>query len=79
MSDVLEAPATGSLVQIRCASLRSKSPYGVFGEYDEEVLHSLSSTTSFWCLRSMSRVGPDEHFVHRHNCVEGRRCWHLGE
>lgn len=67
------------LIQIRCASLRSKSPYGVFGEYDEEILDSLSSTTSFWCLRSMSRVGPDEHFVHRHNCVEGRRCWHMAD
>lgn len=79
MSNQMHTTHTESLVQIRCASLRSKSPYGVFGEFNDEILDSLCSTTSFWCLRSMSRVGPDEHFVHRGQCVEGRSCWHLAE
>ncbi len=66
---------TTTLVQIRCASLRSKSSYGHFGDFHEEMVEMMGSTTTYWCLKTMGKAGPDEHFVHRTNCLEGRSCW----
>ena len=66
---------TSSLVQIRCKSLRSKSSYGAFGEFDEEMLELTGSTTTYWCLKTMGKAGPDEHFVHRSVCGQDRACW----
>ena len=47
------------LVQIRCKSLRSKSSYGVFDDSDEEILQLTGSTATYWCLKTMSKAGPD--------------------
>ncbi len=66
---------TSSLVQIRCNSLRSKSSYGAFDEYLEEMQELVGSTTTYWCLKTMGKAGPDEHFVHRSVCQEGRSCF----
>ena len=67
------------LVQIRCKSLRSKSSYGVFDDSDEEILQLTGSTATYWCLKTMSKAGPDSHFVHRSVCNEGRMCWESSE
>jgi hypothetical protein len=64
-----------SLVQIRCSSLRSKSSYGAFGDFHEDILELVGSTTTYWCLKTMTKAGPDEHFVHRSVCQPGRSCW----
>ena len=61
---------TTQLVQIRCNALRSKSSYGAFGDFQEELVELLGSTTTYWCLKTMSKAGPDEHYVHRSICVE---------
>jgi len=66
---------TTTLVQIRCASLRSKSSYGHFGELQDEMVELMGSTTTYWCLKTMGKAGPDEHYVHRSACLEGRSCW----
>ena len=66
---------TSTLVQIRCASLRSKSSYGHFGEFHEEMVELMGATTTYWCLKTMGKAGPDEHYVHRSACLEGRSCW----
>ena len=63
------------LVQIRCKSLRSKSSYGAFEVDDAEMLELIGSTTTYWCLKTMSKAGPDSHLVHRASCQEGRICW----
>jgi hypothetical protein len=63
------------LVQIRCRSLRSKSSYGAFGELHDEILEMAGATTIYWCMKTVGKVGPDEHYVHRSVCVEGRSCW----
>jgi hypothetical protein len=39
----------------------------------------MGATTTFWCLKTMGKAGPDEHFVHRSVCVKGRSCWHSNE
>jgi hypothetical protein len=66
---------TTTLVQIRCSSLRSKSSYAAFGDFGEEHAELLGSTTTYWCLKTMGKAGPDDHYVHRSICVEGRSCW----
>ena len=66
---------TSTFVQIRCDSLRSKSSYGAFEDYSEEMHELVGSTTTYWCLKTMSKAGPDDHFVHRSVCNEGRRCF----
>jgi len=63
------------LVQIRCKSLRSKSSYGAFEASDEEILELTGSTSTYWCLKTMSKAGPDDHLVHRSACQDGRFCW----
>jgi hypothetical protein len=63
------------LVQIRCGSLRSKSSYGAFGEFHDELLDLAGATTTYWCLKTMGKAGPDDHYVHRSVCQEGRSCW----
>jgi hypothetical protein len=67
------------LVQIRCRSLRSKSSYGAFGDFHDEILEMAGATTIYWCMKTMGKAGPDEHYVHRSVCVEGRSCWEICE
>jgi hypothetical protein len=64
-----------TLVQLRCASLRSKSSYAAFGDFQEEHAELLGSTTTYWCLKTMGKAGPDDHYVHGSICQEGRSCW----
>jgi hypothetical protein len=70
---------TTELVHIRCKSLRSKSSYGAFEESGDEILELTGSTATYWCLKTMSKAGPDNHFVHRSACHEGRDCWETCE
>lgn len=63
------------LVQISCRSLRSKSSYGAFGDFHDEILETAGATTTYWCMKTMGKAGPDEHYVHRAVCLEGRSCW----
>ena len=63
------------LVQIRCKSLRSKSSYGAFEASDEELLELPGSSATYWCLKTMTKAGPDAHLVHRASCQDGRICW----
>jgi hypothetical protein len=66
---------TTQLVQIRCNALRSKSSYGAYGDFREDQAELLGSTATYWCLKTMGKAGPDDHYVHRSICVEGRSCW----
>jgi hypothetical protein len=45
------------LVQIRCTSLRSKSSYGAFGEFHDELLDLSGATMTYWCLKTMGKAG----------------------
>jgi hypothetical protein len=35
----------------------------------------MGATTTYWCLKTMGKAGPDDHYVHRSLCREGRSCW----
>jgi hypothetical protein len=63
----------------KCRCLRSKSSYSAFGEYREDFEALMGSTSTFWCLKTMGKAGPDEHYVHASICKEGRRCWEAAE
>ena len=63
----------------KCRCLRSKSSYSSFGDYREEIEVLMGSTSTFWCLKTMSKAGPDDHYVHASICKEGRRCWEAVE
>ena len=67
--------ATTPLVHITCRSLGSKSSYGAFGEFHEELLDLMGATTTYWCLKTMGKAGPDDHYVHRSICQQGRSCF----
>lgn len=66
---------TTPLTEIRCSALRSKSAYGAFGDFHEDLIEIMGATTTYWCLRTMGKAGPDDHYVHRSVCQQGRRCW----
>jgi hypothetical protein len=70
-------PETNQNTKCRC--LRSKSSYAAFGEYSLEHETLMGSTSTFWCLKTMGKAGPDEHYVHAKVCHEGRRCWEAAE
>ena len=64
-----------TLVQLHCSSLRCKSSYAAFGDFQEEHAELLGSNTTYWCLKTMGKAGPDDHYVHRSICQKGRSCW----
>ena len=63
----------------KCRCLRSKSSYSSYGEYHEDREVLMGSTSTFWCLKTMGKAGPDEHYVHVSKCQEGRGCWEAAE
>lgn len=63
------------VVLTRCSCLRSKSAYGAFGEDLDHLEATMGATTAYWCLKSMGKAGPDEHYVHKSLCKPGRSCY----
>ena len=68
---------TTSLVQLHCGSLRSKSAYAAFGDFHEEHADLMGATTTYWCLKTMSKAGPViaracELRCCRHSCTQSR-------
>lgn len=58
----------------RCSCLRSKSAHGAFGDDLERMEEIMGATTTYWCLKTMGKSGPDEHYVHSSLCQTGRSC-----
>ena len=57
-----------------CCHLRHKGMYvytdGIGGETHDDY-----DNTIYWCLKTMGKAGPDEHYAHGSLCRAGRRCW----
>ena len=70
MSELTVTPATQA--EQKCDCLRSKASFGLYGEGFE---HLDSATTTYWCLKTMGKAGPDEHYVHGSLCRSGRSCY----
>ena len=58
-----------------CQCLRTKNPYGYTPQNADSWLPGVETASSFWCLRTMSPAGPDDHYVHLSRCVPGRTCY----
>jgi len=61
-----------------CRFLRTKTGFGASVGYTSWKTGE-SSTASYWCLRTMNTIGPDEHVVHAQRCCSGRSCFHSEE
>lgn len=54
-----------------CACLRARMQYVV----PESHWSAHRTPRQFWCLHSMSSVGPDDKQVHPEDCQPGRTCF----
>jgi len=57
-----------------CGRLRSKGAGVVYGE-PIRWENGYYPNAVFWCLQTADTVGPDDHYVHPHECVAGRQCF----
>jgi hypothetical protein len=62
-----------------CQCLRTKNPYGTTPQNPESWVAGIATSSSYWCIRTMSPAGPDEHYVHLARCVPGRNCYRAPE
>ena len=58
-----------------CRLLRTKAAFG--SEQNASWQRGDSNTDVFWCLNTMEAFGPDDGFVHAHECRKGRACFQL--
>lgn len=75
MSEPVIDPMSEQVRATKCSCLRSKSAYGAFGEDLEHLESTMGATTTYWCLKTMGKAGPDEHYVHKSLCQAGRSCY----
>lgn len=61
-----------------CDMLRTKNAFGNHVGY-RPWQKGQSSTAVYWCLHTMTTIGPDEQYVHPHNCCCGRKCFQREE
>ena len=64
--------------KIMCRMLRTKTYFSQYTN-EEGSAHDWSSgestTAAYWCLATMTSVGPDDGFVHPHDCCDARVCF----
>ena len=76
MSTANVIPQSGTnMTSQPCQCLRTKNPYGYTPQNADSWLPGIDTSSSFWCLRTMSPAGPDDHYVHLSRCVPGRSCY----
>ena len=61
--------------KIQCIHLRAKKLY--VSDFPENENHAIndSSTSQYWCLGTMSTVGPDDDFAAPERCMAHRSCF----
>ena len=64
---------------VPCQCLRTKNPYGFTPQDAESWLPGIGTSSSYWCLRTMSPAGPDDNYVHIARCAPGRKCYEKPE
>lgn len=58
-----------------CRLLRTKTAFGSFVGNLHAWQTGASTTAVYWCLNTMETAGPDDAYVHPHNCRPGRVCF----
>jgi hypothetical protein len=69
--------STAKLIPCRC--LKTKNPYGTSPASHEDWHPTVKTTSTYWCLNTMSFAGPDDQFAHLSRCVSGRGCYQQPE
>ena len=67
--------STATTASQPCPCLRTKNPYGTTPQNAETWHPGVATTSTYWCLQTMSTAGPDEHYVHLARCQPGRACY----
>ncbi|MEK7484091.1 MAG: hypothetical protein AABZ60_07150 [Planctomycetota bacterium] len=62
-------------IRSNCLYLRTKVAYTPFPEGKDIWRIGESPTSCYWCLRTMSTIGPDENFVAPDVCQFERNCY----
>jgi hypothetical protein len=75
MSEELDSTSVESEALQVCCLLRTKTAFGNFVGNLHSWRSGNSTTAVYWCLRTMETAGPDDGYVHPHNCREGRVCF----
>ncbi|BBM84545.1 hypothetical protein [Candidatus Uabimicrobium amorphum] len=66
------------IVVSNCCHLRCKMAYlPIPGETDWRT--NQSSLSNYWCLRTMTPVGPDDYYVAPEVCQNRRKCYESEE
>ena len=71
-SDASPEPGT------RCRQLRTKLLH-VSSDWAAHSAEHPSASASYWCLRTMGPVGPDEKPCHLDDCRSSRDCWEAAD
>lgn len=58
-----------------CQCLRTKEAFGTMEGIPAPWQAGEFTSASFWCLRTMDAVGPDERVVHAKDCRADRACF----
>ena len=68
-------PTSAKVGAGQCCNLRHKAMY-VMAEPDpnESKYFDAYDATSYWCTKTVGRVGPDGRPVHAEDCKAGRSC-----
>lgn len=61
-----------------CHYFRTKTSY-MPSLNQEEFIIDASSTGCYWCLRTMTGVGPDNYFVALETCKPDRTCYQTSD
>lgn len=62
----------------RCRQLRTKMMH-VTSDWAAHSTEHPSASASYWCLRTMGPVGPDEKPCHLADCQSSRSCWEAAD
>jgi len=66
-------------LKIQCAHLRTKKLHVTGTAENENSLINDSATSQYWCLGTMSTVGPDDGFAAPERCAAHRACFKAKE
>ncbi len=58
-----------------CRFLRTKAAYVPGMRSDQDALAESHPTATYWCLRTLEVLGPDDTPVGPEDCIAARRCF----
>lgn len=66
---------TTNSLPVVCFCLRTKEAFGIMEGNPAPWQAGEMTSASYWCLKTMDAVGPDDQIVHAKDCRAGRGCF----